>query len=126
VPAPEIFADASLGQAILILLNNAADASPHHVDIEARWDDEALRIAVGDRGSGVPPGRLEQLGRMFFTTKAPGQGTGLGLVLAASTVNRLGVHPLVQSCRRWTVGGDPAAACQLMLASPMTTSSPIK
>ena len=33
-PAPEIFADASLRQALLILLNNAADASPHRVDID--------------------------------------------------------------------------------------------
>jgi two-component system sensor histidine kinase RegB len=89
-PAPEIAADPSLAQAILILLNNAADASPHDVDVDGRWDAVALDIAVGDRGTGVAPGLLAELGRNFFTTKAPGQGTGLGLVLAASTVNRLG------------------------------------
>jgi two-component system sensor histidine kinase RegB len=89
-PAPEIAADPSLAQAILILLNNAADASPHDVDVDGRWDAGTLDIAVGDRGEGVAPARLGELGRTFFTTKAPGQGTGLGLVLAASTVNRLG------------------------------------
>ena len=75
----------SLRQAILILLNNAADASPHHVDIDGRWDGESLQLTVGDRGSGVRARPLGKLGRSFFTTKPPGQGTGLGLVLTAST-----------------------------------------
>ena len=77
-PVPEIFADASLRQAILILLNNAADASPHPVDFTGHWDADTLRIAVGDRGTGVPPSRLGELGRAFFTTKPPGQGYGWG------------------------------------------------
>ena len=89
-PAPEIFADASLQQAILILLNNAADASPHHVEIVGRWDGETLRLSVGDRGTGVKTADLGKLGRAFFTTKPPGRGTGMGLVLTASTVGRLG------------------------------------
>jgi two-component system sensor histidine kinase RegB len=90
LPAPEIFADQSLRQSLLILLNNAADASPHRVDVTARWDDKSLCMTVADQGSGVSPDRIDQLGRTFFTTKAPGQGTGLGLVLTASTVSRLG------------------------------------
>ena len=89
-PAPEIFADQSLRQSLLILLSNAADASPHRVDLVARWDDESLCVTVADHGSGVAPDRIDRLGREFFTTKAPGQGTGLGLVLAASTVSQLG------------------------------------
>lgn len=89
-PAPDIFADATLQQAILILLNNAADASPHHVDIHGRWDESTLRLSVGDRGPGVDAATLGKLGRTFFTTKAPGKGTGMGLVLTASTVDRLG------------------------------------
>jgi len=90
LPAPEIFADQSLRQSLLILLNNAADASPHCVDMTARWDRGSLCLVVADRGSGVSPDRIDMLGRAFFTTKAPGQGTGLGLVLTASTVGRLG------------------------------------
>jgi two-component system, sensor histidine kinase RegB len=89
-PAPEIFADATLQQAILILLNNAADASPHHVEIVGRWDETHLHLAVRDRGPGAEPARLPDFGRTFFTTKAPGMGSGLGLVLTASTVARLG------------------------------------
>ena len=89
-PAPEIFADAALQQAILILLNNAADASPHHVDIHGRWDESTLQLSIGDRGPGVDAASLPKLGRTFFTTKPPDKGTGLGLVLTASTLDRLG------------------------------------
>ena len=51
------------------------------------------------------------MGRTFFTTKAPGQGTGLGLVLTASTVNRLG------GTVRWPnrVGGGLCAEVRLPL-----------
>lgn len=112
-PAPEIHPDPSLRQAVLVLLNNAADASPARVDVDARWDGDALRLVVGDRGAGVPEGLLDTLGRAFFTTKPPGQGTGLGLVLAASTVDRLG------GTVRWTnrAGGGLAAEIRVPLAS---------
>jgi len=111
LPAPEIFADQSLRQSLLILLNNAADASPHRVDVTARWDEHSLSMTVADRGSGVAPDHIDKLGRTFFTTKAPGQGTGLGLVLTASTVNRLG------GTVRWSnrAGGGLAAEIRLPL-----------
>ena len=108
-PAPEIFADASLRQAILILLNNAADASPHHVDFAGHWDGDSLRLSVGDRGAGVPPSRLAELGRSFFTTKPPGKGTGLGLVLTASTVGRMG------GSVRWTNRLEGGLAAEITL-----------
>ncbi len=109
LPAPEIFADRSLRQSLLILLNNAADASPHRVDITARWDAQSLYVAVTDRGSGVAPDHIDMLGRAFFTTKAPGQGTGLGLVLAASTVSRLG------GTVRWSNRGDGGLCAEIRL-----------
>jgi len=118
-PGPEIFTDQSLQQAILILLNNGADASPHHVDVDARWDAEWLALVVGDRGSGVAPGNLEKLGRTFFTTKEPGKGTGLGLVLASSTVARLG------GTIGWSnrPGGGLAAEIRLPLRGLMVTTT---
>ncbi len=119
VPGPEIFTDQSLQQAILILLNNAADASPHHVDVDGRWDADWLVLVVGDRGSGVSAANLEKLGRTFFTTKEPGKGTGLGLVLAASTVARLG------GTIGWTnrPGGGLSAEIRLPLRGLMVTTS---
>ncbi len=89
-PAPTIVADTALKQAILILLNNAADASPDFVAVSASWDRHQLRITVVDHGPGIPAPYLKRLGRAFFTTKAPGKGTGLGVMLTASTVARLG------------------------------------
>lgn len=119
-PAPEIFADQSLQQAILILLNNAGDASPHHVDIDGRWDVDTLWLIIGDRGSGAPAGSLDKLGRTFFTTKPPGQGTGLGLMLTASTVSRLGgtVH--------WAnrAGGGLSVEIRLPLRNLLLTTTP--
>jgi len=118
LPAPEIFADQSLRQSLLILLNNAADASPHRVEVTARWDAQSLSMTVADRGSGVAPDRIDMLGRTFFTTKAPGQGTGLGLVLTASTVNRLGgtVH--------WSNRADGGLAAEIRLPLARLLISP--
>jgi two-component system sensor histidine kinase RegB len=95
-PAPQIYADVAFKQSVLALLNNAADASPNDVRMTAHWDAEVLRLVVEDRGVGVPERQLENLGRVFFSTKPPGQGTGLGLVLAATSVKQLG------GTLRWT------------------------
>ncbi|MFO1317919.1 MAG: HAMP domain-containing sensor histidine kinase [Burkholderiales bacterium] len=90
LPVPAIAVDAPLEQAILILLNNAADASAEDVGMLARWDAGWLEVSVTDRGPGMPEGAREKLGRVFFSTKPRGKGTGLGLVLAADAVRRLG------------------------------------
>lgn len=108
-PAPEIFTEQSLKQAILILLNNAADASPHHVGLDVQWTAENLTIAVSDRGRGFSESDLPKLGRVFFTTKAPGKGTGLGLVLAASSIARLG------GTIRWSNRGEGGACATVEL-----------
>jgi two-component system sensor histidine kinase RegB len=89
-PATEIFGEQSLQQAILALLNNAADASPQDVQMTANWNADTLCVSIGDRGTGLPEGNLDKLGRVFFTTKPPGKGTGLGLVLASNAIKHLG------------------------------------
>jgi len=89
-PAPEIHDEPTLKQAILIILNNAADASSNDVRMLGQWSADQLVLSVLDRGTGMSELGREKLGRMFFTTKAPGQGMGLGLVLTVSTISRLG------------------------------------
>ena len=91
LPAPEIFADQSLRQSLLILLNNAADASPHRVDVDGPLG-RAIALQLDrrrprQRRRARPP---RQAGPNVLHDQAPGQGTGLGLVLTASTVGRLG------------------------------------
>ena len=89
-PAPEIFAEESLRQALLALLSNAVDASPHDVEFSGRKEGSVARLAIADRGPGLLAADMEKLGRSFFTTKRPGDGAGLGLVLARRTLERLG------------------------------------
>lgn len=83
---PEIYTDQTLEQALLNLLNNAADASPDKVDISVYWDDEKVRIIIRDYGPGIAPEIAEKLGEAFVSTKE--EGMGIGMFLTHSTVNR--------------------------------------
>ena len=49
-----------------------------------------LAIEVRDRGTGMPPEVLANVGEPFFTTKPTGQGMGLGVFLARALCDRLG------------------------------------
>ena len=89
-PPPRIVADQTLTQAIINILNNAADASEHAVEVNGRWDDRELRLEICDRGAGMSDAAAVHAGEPFFTTKPPGRGLGLGLFLAQSAIKRLG------------------------------------
>ncbi len=89
-PAPRIVTERTLGQALLNIINNAADVSAHDVEVDARWDATELTFEVRDRGPGLTAAVEEHAGEPFFSTKEPGEGMGLGLFLARSTVERLG------------------------------------
>ena len=87
-PAPQILADKTLTQALLNILNNAADASIDHIELQARWDDKSLNLTVLDYGEGFSSIAEAAAGKPFFTTKAEGQG--LGLYLANAVMDRFG------------------------------------
>ncbi|MFZ1545802.1 MAG: ATP-binding protein [Candidatus Nitrotoga sp.] len=87
-PAPQIVAELVLGQVITNILNNAADASEHSVEVEASCNAEQLKIEVSDRGTGLTPSAKTHAGKLFFTTKESGQG--LGLFLVNATLRRFG------------------------------------
>jgi len=87
-PAPHIVADKTLDQAIMNVLNNAADACADSVEVDARWSPGRLEVDVCDRGPGIAPGTEARIGTPFFTTKQ--QGQGLGLFLARAVLNRFG------------------------------------
>lgn len=89
-PLPDILAEQTLSQAVITLLNNAADASPENVEIEGRCEGEEMVIEIRDQGPGLTPEAMERAGEPFFTTKGPGKGTGLGLFLANATIGRFG------------------------------------
>ncbi len=89
-PAPLIIAERTLTQAITNLLNNAGDAAQAPVTLKARWTETRLILDITDQGEGIPEHILDELGKPFVTTKAPGKGLGLGLFLSRSTIERLG------------------------------------
>jgi len=85
---PRIVTEATLEQALVNVLNNAADASSGEIDIELGWDAAGLRIAVRDEGPGFPVQVLRQAGREPLATR--NGGAGIGLLLAFSAIERLG------------------------------------
>ncbi len=88
LPAPHIVAELTLTQAITNILNNAADASPASVEVDARWSADELVLEIADRGAGLAPEVQASVGEPFLTTKS--DGLGLGLFLAYTTLNRFG------------------------------------
>ena len=58
--------------------------------------DYAL-IRVSDTGHGIPPDRLQKIFEPFYTTKRPGEGTGLGLSTAYGIVKQTGGFIFVDS-----------------------------
>ncbi|MDH5388968.1 MAG: ATP-binding protein [Gammaproteobacteria bacterium] len=87
-PAPSIVVDQTLDQALLNILNNAADASPDNVEVEGQWSDQELILIVSDRGHGLSPELEEKAGETIMSTKQ--DGMGLGLFLTYTTLERLG------------------------------------
>lgn len=114
-PAPRIVADQTFDQALLNILNNAADASPDDVEVVAHWDEQALMLEVSDRGSGLSPDVIDKTGNKINSTKQ--DGLGLGLFLTYSTLERLGgsVHLLNRE------GGGVLCRVQLPLDSMLIT-----
>jgi two-component system sensor histidine kinase RegB len=78
-----------LEQAILNVLNNAADVSPNAVEFDAQTDSGTLIVDIADRGPGFSPEQKAQAGRVLFSGR-PGNGWGMGLALTHATLERLG------------------------------------
>ena len=77
-------------QVLLNLLVNAAKAGARTVDLVGGLVDGSPVLEVIDDGRGLPPDAATRLFEPFFTTAAPGDGTGLGLALCHATMERFG------------------------------------
>lgn len=82
----QVAVDETVRQALLNLLNNAAQFSPARVDVTARLAGEALEVEIRDYGPGIPQTIAAFAGRTPRTTRA--EGMGLGLFLAHAAVER--------------------------------------
>lgn len=94
---PDTHGDAAEFESVVInLVINARDAMPQGGDITLHADTltdtsgRHTRIAVQDHGNGMDEATLARAGEAFFTTKARGQGTGLGLSMARGFARRAG------------------------------------
>ena len=87
---PEVEGDKDrLEQMFLNLIVNAADAMPKGGRLSvsvAKAEDGWVTVELGDTGHGIAEDSLERIFEPFHTTKAPGEGTGLGLVVCRSIV----------------------------------------
>lgn len=86
---PQIVADRTLRQAIMNVLNNAADAATHSIDVAGGWDRELLTLEIRDDGPGIAARLLHGLGREVGSTKGE-RGLGIGLYLANTVIERIG------------------------------------
>jgi two-component system sensor histidine kinase RegB len=95
LPAPRLLADPRLEQAVLNLLNNAANASNQPIDITLGWSAGRIAIDVRDRGPGFPDAVLSQGGTVPFP--AHENGSGIGLMLTRAAVEQLGGRLLLEN-----------------------------
>ena len=91
---PEIWADPNqLQQVLLNLVVNAEHAIGRQGTITIRGrsvDDGWIELDVADTGPGIPENVRPHIFTPFFTTKADGQGTGLGLPISRDIIERHG------------------------------------
>ena len=97
---PGSFGD--IGRLVLNLVDNAIQAvDPRKgiIQLEVSVDFEGRRIIFrcDDNGPGVPPDIRKDMFKPFFTTKPPGQGTGLGLYICHEIAVRHGAHIQVET-----------------------------
>jgi signal transduction histidine kinase/ActR/RegA family two-component response regulator len=122
---------AQFGSALLNLVVNARDAMPsggrltistmnqqldryeaaRHTD---GWPGDFVVVEVTDTGTGMPPDVLERATEPFFTTKAPGHGTGLGLSQVYGFVRQSGGFMSLSS--------EPAAGTTVRIYLPLASA----
>ena len=90
---PEIEVDpAGIEQVLTNLLTNAFQASERGGQVRLAVVSTADRVEfrVEDDGAGIAPDVMPRLFEPFYTTKGPGQGTGLGLAVSHTIIEQHG------------------------------------
>jgi PAS domain S-box-containing protein len=118
--APFMGSESALETVCLNLLLNAADATPAGgtvwLETRSARDGAELELEVGDTGPGVPPALRERIFEPFFTTKGPRGGTGLGLAVCRTVIERHG--------GRIRVEAGAAGGSRFVVALPVCAAVP--
>jgi two-component system, LuxR family, sensor kinase FixL len=88
-----------LMQGLMNVVLNAVQATPPggRVEISGLRVNGRAGLRITDHGAGIPRELLARVRDPFFTTKAPGQGTGLGLAVTDSIVRTHGGEMEIES-----------------------------
>jgi two-component system sensor histidine kinase RegB len=84
-----VVSDSTLKQTICNVLDNALEASPQWLSLQATRDAGTLTLTITDAGPGFAPAMLAQLGKPYQSTKGR-PGGGLGLFLVVNVARTLG------------------------------------
>ncbi|HKT04247.1 MAG TPA: ATP-binding protein [Rugosimonospora sp.] len=113
-----------LQQLLLNLVANACEAMPHGGRVEIRADNAEpadlpgrwVRVQVADTGAGMPPDVLGRAFEPFFSTKPPGEGSGMGLAIVRAVVAEAGGRVGIESA--------PGAGTTVTVLLPATDEQP--
>lgn len=84
---------AEITRVILNVVNNACYAAHQRkraagaefapkLSVKTKDRGGSVEVRIRDNGTGIPPGVVDKIFNPFFTTKPPGEGTGLGLSMS--------------------------------------------
>lgn len=87
-----------LGQVLINLINNAIDACEpsERVTIWLKSQPHPV-LKIIDTGKGISEPDLQRIYEPFYTTKSPGEGTGLGMYISYTILQKLGIDVTYQS-----------------------------
>lgn len=105
-----IVADTGLQQMLFNVLDNALEASPQWVALDASMAHDTLLLRVSDLGPGFPPDILQHLGKPYQSSKAT-PGRGLGLFLSMNVARALG--------GRISIGNRPGGGAMVTVEIPL-------
>src|SRR5215472_12416279 len=120
---PRVTADPHrLGQVFTNLLVNARQAmdsaeAGHSITVRTQRQGDTVVVRVEDDGPGIPPALQAKIFDWFFTTKPPGEGTGLGLAVSREILVAHGGNLRVED--------TPGGGASFVLELPVTDRVPV-